>query len=106
MSPFSVLNDGQLELVASCCKSRCELLSILDGAQKNGGTHCYNEKINSFFRGKAIKLIIKSENEYRQGFSVDGEDYRMRKFVKVVCMPGEIQMLTDFSRLYSEVYVN
>jgi diacylglycerol kinase (ATP) len=91
ISPFSVMNDGELELVISKCSERREVIDILNKGQKEGGIHCYNEKMHSFHRGKELKFRpIKGRFGKSKWFSVDGEDFCMADFVKIECMPGEI----------------
>ena len=88
LCPYSVVNDGMIELILLTSKAGfCSLVTLMDEAHKMQGIHSYREDLK-IYRGKTFKIVNMNEPDSYSGekaiqrYSVDGEDLFFRDFVK------------------------
>jgi len=108
LSPYSVLNDGMIELLILTSKATFGgLVEIMDDALKREGIHGYREDIK-FIRAKKFKIENLSQPNKKTGvkdiqrYGCDGEDLFFREFVSYETLQGELEVIVDYDYIAKE----
>eukprot|EP00347_Sterkiella_histriomuscorum_P012216 403369450 len=113
LSPYSVLNDGLIEVLVYREKIGFgNLVKQMDAAAKLQGVQGYDDAMG-FYRGKTIRVENKNPPIKKKGqegpgikeiqrYSVDGEDLLFREFVKYETLAGELEVIVDFDYLMQD----
>ena len=108
LSPYSVLNDGMIELVILTSKATFGgLVEIMDDSLKRQGIHGYREDVK-FIRAKKFRVENLSQPNKKTGekdiqrYGCDGEDLFFREFVNYETLQGELEVIVDYDYIAEE----